>query len=87
MTVVTRQMPELVVDALEVVDVDHQQRDGSLVPLRAMELILETFVKVAPVEETADRVDDRRLRERLRSTFGAFAVQRERRGRRRAPGA
>ena len=38
------QMPVLVVDALEVIDVDHQARDGQMFSLRARQLFAQAGV-------------------------------------------
>src|SRR5687768_14106889 len=47
---VAGQMAEPVVNALEVVDVDHEQRHRGVLAAGSIELLLEAFVKVAAVE-------------------------------------
>ena len=58
-------VPGVVVDLLQVVDVDHQQREGRLVTNRAQELLGEARVDVAAVVEVRERIGDRRLGERV----------------------
>ena len=58
-------MTEAVVDQLELVDVDHQQREKMLGAQRAIRLRLEPLVEVAPVEEPRERVGLRESLQRL----------------------
>ena len=51
-------MPEPVVVGLEVVDVDHQQRQRQLVALRAGDLLREAVVEVAVVVQVGEAVGD-----------------------------
>ena len=45
-----------VVDALEVVDVEHQHRDGPVRPARLLERVQQLLVEAAVVEEARERV-------------------------------
>jgi hypothetical protein len=54
---------ERVVELLEVIDVEHQQRQRETTALRALDLEREAFVKVAVVVETGEAVGDGELRE------------------------
>src|SRR5688572_20929504 len=52
---VTGEVAVAIVDSLEIVDVDHQQRDCRLVTSCAIQFFLEPFVEIAPVEQATDR--------------------------------
>ena len=54
-------MADTVVDRLEVVEVEHHQRQLAVVALRAGDLLREQLVEAAPVAEAGERVDVRRL--------------------------
>ena len=56
---VAGRMAELVVDALEVVDVEEAQRDDAAVLVRLRELALQALVEVAVVAEPGQRVGER----------------------------
>ena len=66
-----------VVDALEVVEVEHHERDGGLVDRRAHELLAEPLVERAVVPEPGERVGLRLVLER---GSDLRVVDRERRG-------
>ena len=51
------EVAERIVDALEVVDVHHQQREVLLLAPRALDLGLEARLEISPVEESGDRID------------------------------
>ena len=57
--VVARQVPEAVVDLLEVVDVEHHQRQRAPVAMRARDLALDRVQEVALVEDLRQPVDGR----------------------------
>ena len=54
--VVAGLMPVRVVDALEVVDVQHEERDGTVVADGALVLVGDAVLKIAPVVEAGERV-------------------------------
>ena len=58
-------MTEAVVDELEFVDVEHEQREEVLRAQRAIRLGLQALVEVAPVEEPGERVGLREPLQRL----------------------
>ena len=55
---VARRVPEAVVEVLEVVDVDHEQRQRQAVALGAGDLLVEALVEVAVVVEPREAVGD-----------------------------
>ena len=55
--VVARQMPEAVVHLLEVIDVEHHQRQRAPVAVRARDLALDRVHEVALVEDLRQPVD------------------------------
>ncbi len=57
--VVARQVPEAVVDLLEVIDVEHHQRQRSPVAVRARYLAFDRVHEVALVEDLRQAVDGR----------------------------
>jgi hypothetical protein len=52
--------PERIIDAFEVVDVRHQQRDGQLPMLNTLDFAVRTRLEVATIEDASCRVDRRR---------------------------
>ncbi len=52
-------MPQVVVDDLEAVNIDHDQRQGALVARRTGDLAVEEFEEVALVERLGESVHDR----------------------------
>ena len=66
-----------VVDALEVVEIEHQHRDRVVRPRRPRQLGAQALVEVAVVVETGQRVG---LREVLEARADLRVVERERRG-------
>src|SRR6266849_8169873 len=58
-------MTEAIVDELEFVDIDHEQREEMLRAQRAIRLGLEPLVEVTPVEEPGERVGVREPQQRL----------------------
>ena len=69
-------VPVHVVDALEVVDVEHQDGDRVVCPARAVQLGAEALVEVAVVVEAGERVG---LRLELEDGAHLRVVERERR--------
>jgi hypothetical protein len=59
---VSRLVSQLVVHALEIVDVDHAQREPAALALRPVEIGLEPLVEVAAVAEARQRVGERQPR-------------------------
>ena len=74
---VASQVPEAIVDHLERVDVDDLQRQRGALPGRALQFLLQATLEIGPVEETACRIDDRRLRQTVRALLGSQASQRQ----------
>ncbi len=69
---VSFEMTPRIVDALEVIDVDHQQREVLLLPPSALHFGFEPILEVASVEEAGhcvDRRDSRQLRHVLGQAF------------------
>lgn len=58
---VAGEVPVLIVDPLEQVDVDHAQRQGSLVTLGAGDFLVEELGEMTPVTETGQGVVGRQL--------------------------
>jgi hypothetical protein len=71
-------MSKSVVDALEAVQIDHQQRDWGHLPDRSLKLLIETCLEISPVEQAANGVDHRRLCVRLRLLPYALTTEGER---------
>src|SRR6266545_1444676 len=64
---VTRAVAEAVVDALEVVEVDHHQSEAPVVALRERDLALHHPLELASVRETGEMVGARLIRELARA--------------------
>ena len=71
-------VPERVVDALEIVDVDHQHRQRLVLAGGALHFTAKPRLEVAPVEETRDRVNGRNPLQIAETALHAFAGERQR---------
>src|SRR5882672_11978667 len=58
-------MTVTIVDELELVDIEHEQREEVLRAQRAIRLGLEPFVEVTPIEEPGERIGIREPLQRL----------------------
>ena len=57
-SIVARQMPVAVVDALEPIDVDHQACDRSAAALRARQFFFQALLQVAPIVPAGEEIGD-----------------------------
>ena len=70
-------MPEAVVDLLEVVDVEEEQRQAEALALRLVEVALQALVEVTVVAEARERVGQREPHRAKRAVHRAL-VERDR---------
>jgi hypothetical protein len=66
-------VPEALVDRLEAVEVDHDEREASTVPLVPGHLVAEAIVERPPVEEAGQRVEAGQVLERHPVRLELFA--------------
>src|SRR5262245_41785109 len=74
---VARNMAEAIIDALEAVEIDHQQTDRRQLANRSMEFFFQSRLEVSAVEETAHGIDHCGLCIGLRFAQHAFTSERE----------
>ena len=68
-----------IVDFLEIVEVNHQERDGRIPAPRALQLLFEAHLEMPAVEKAAHRIDGRRSRKYLRLRANRLPLERQRR--------
>src|SRR5450755_3467575 len=60
---IARLVPVRIVDALEVIDVEHRERELFVEARRVLEHFVENFVEMAPIEDARERIGNRQLLE------------------------
>src|SRR5262249_42123262 len=75
---ITLEMASGIVDPLEVIDVDEQQREILPLAPRALDFRLESSFKVATIEQARDRIDGSELRELRQPVVQTLATKRRR---------
>ncbi|MNP01980.1 hypothetical protein D3C76_938130 [compost metagenome] len=68
---IAHRMTKLVVDAFEVIDIQHDDRQVLIVALSALKLDLQTLLEIAPVMDTGQRVGHR---QRAQLFFNPFQI-------------
>lgn len=68
---------ERVVDALEIIDVRHQQRQRLLLTMDALDFAVEARFEVAPIEEPGDGINGRHPLQLVEALLNVFARQRQ----------